>query len=243
MTSGWHPDPSDRHEFRYHNGTDWTADVADDGERFVDPLPPASCQGQLSAGLHRSTGETTRAATASLALGVTAVALGWLPFVFVIGGIAAILSLIFGTIGFRRSRRSGPGRSRAIGGLLTGGTGLVLVVVGGLLTVALIDAVDRYDNPGDYELGEVTCTNDGSAWTASGTIENLTGDTRSYLLTVDFVRPGTDNAQARSRLSVDDIPTGETASFEVRRQVALDDVECLISQVDGPAPFGIDLGS
>jgi len=242
VTSGWHPDPSGRHEFRYHNGTGWTADVADDGERFVDPLPTADGQGSPSAGLDRSTSRAPRAATASLAFGVTALALGWLPFVFVIGGIAAILALIFGTVGFRRSRPSGPGRSRAIAGLLTGGTGLVLVALGAFLTVALSDAVDRYDNPGDHELGEVTCTDDGSAWTASGTIENLTGETRSYLLTVDFVRPGTDNAQARSRVPVDDVRAGETASFEVRRQVALDDVECLVAQVDGPAPFGIDLG-
>lgn len=237
MTSGWHPDPSGQHEFRYHNGTDWTADVADDGERFVDPLPLVGATPGSAAPK-----QPNRAATASLALGVTALALAWLPFVFVIGGVSAVLALVFGTIGFRRSTPSGSGRSRAIAGLLTGGTGLVLVALGAFLTVALSDAVDDYENPGEYELGDVECSDDGSAWTASGTIENLTDHARSYLLTVDFVRPGTDNAQARSRISVDDVPVGGTAPFEVRRQVSLDDVECRVSQVDGPAPFGIDLG-
>lgn len=242
MTSGWHPDPSGRHEFRYHNGAEWTADVSDDGERYVDPLPSADSSHRLPAAAPDADRRANRAATASLVFGVTALALSWLPFVFVIGGVAAVLGLVFGTIGFRRSRSDGPGRSRAIAGLLTSGSSVVLVGLGAFLTVALSDAVNEFENPGEHRLGEVTCTDDGSAWTASGSIENLTDQTRSYLLTVDFVRPGTDNAQARSRVSVDDVPAGDTASFEVRRQVGLDDVECLVSQVDGPAPFGIDLG-
>ena len=28
---GWHPDPSGRHELRWHNGTDWTTQVANNG--------------------------------------------------------------------------------------------------------------------------------------------------------------------------------------------------------------------
>ena len=35
--SGWYPDPTGRFDLRFHNGCDWTADVARDGERFVDP--------------------------------------------------------------------------------------------------------------------------------------------------------------------------------------------------------------
>lgn len=43
---GWWPDPFGRHTHRYYDGTQWTADVADNGEPSKDPpvagvpLPP-----------------------------------------------------------------------------------------------------------------------------------------------------------------------------------------------------------
>jgi hypothetical protein len=36
---GWYPDPSGRHEYRFFTGDDWTADVVDNGNHFIDPLP------------------------------------------------------------------------------------------------------------------------------------------------------------------------------------------------------------
>jgi hypothetical protein len=35
---GWYADPLGRFELRYFNGDEWTADVSNDGGRFVDPL-------------------------------------------------------------------------------------------------------------------------------------------------------------------------------------------------------------
>jgi uncharacterized membrane protein YhaH (DUF805 family) len=44
--AGWHADPTDRHEYRYHDGTAWTDHVADQGQPGHDPLvrpqPPAA---------------------------------------------------------------------------------------------------------------------------------------------------------------------------------------------------------
>jgi len=37
---GWHPDPSGRHWWRWWDGRDWTAHVADGDAPFADPLPP-----------------------------------------------------------------------------------------------------------------------------------------------------------------------------------------------------------
>jgi hypothetical protein len=34
----WAPDPTRRHEFRFWNGTHWTADVADRGVVTLDPV-------------------------------------------------------------------------------------------------------------------------------------------------------------------------------------------------------------
>ena len=36
------PIPAGRFEYRYHNGVVWTSDVASNGQRYVDPLAPAS---------------------------------------------------------------------------------------------------------------------------------------------------------------------------------------------------------
>lgn len=37
--AGWYPDPSQRHEYRFFNGHDWTADVVDSGLHSSEPLP------------------------------------------------------------------------------------------------------------------------------------------------------------------------------------------------------------
>lgn len=247
MTTGWHPDPTGRHEFRYHNGVSWTADVSDGGQRFIDPAPELT--GHPAPGAMSSPGAPpvapprTRnaAATASLVFGVVALVFAPLPFVFVLGALAAVFALGLGWVGYRRSRPTGLGRSRAIAGLLTGGVGLVAVALGVFLTIELSEAIDRYENPGAHEVSEVSCSNDGAAWIAAGTIENRSEQSRSYLLTVEFVRPGTDNAQVRSRVEVGSVEPGEAGAFEVRRQVPLDDVECRVTEVDGPAPFGLDV--
>jgi Protein of unknown function (DUF2510) len=36
----WYEDPTGRHQYRYWNGTAWTADVADSGQASTDPLDP-----------------------------------------------------------------------------------------------------------------------------------------------------------------------------------------------------------
>lgn len=35
--SGWQPDPTQRHELRYHDGQQWTANVSDAGAQTTDP--------------------------------------------------------------------------------------------------------------------------------------------------------------------------------------------------------------
>jgi len=50
MTAGqWLPDPQRRHEYRYHDGQTWTADVADQGVSSTDPWPTAP-SGKVQAG-------------------------------------------------------------------------------------------------------------------------------------------------------------------------------------------------
>lgn len=38
--AAWHPDPTGRHELRWHDGAGWTARVSDGGDTGLDPLLP-----------------------------------------------------------------------------------------------------------------------------------------------------------------------------------------------------------
>lgn len=231
-TAGWYPDPLDRFDSRYHNGDAWTADVSQGGERYVDPL---------GTGPGRDLGARNGMAIAALVLGVIGVGIGWMPFLVVIGLVAAILAIIFGVIGLRRSRELGVGRSQAIVGLTTGGCGLAASVLGVLLTVAVLDLVDAYENPNPNSAVIDTCSTNGDVVTAAGHITNHGDSEADFVVRVDFLRAGTDNAHRKTNVSVDDVQAGETSSFTVTRVVGLEDVECVVSRVTGPLPFGLDL--
>jgi hypothetical protein len=41
MEAGWQPDPTGRHEYRYHDGSSWTDNVSDGGTASTDPMPAA----------------------------------------------------------------------------------------------------------------------------------------------------------------------------------------------------------
>ena len=212
------------------------------GERFVDPLG-------VDVGQHA--GQTTRSAatenaptslaTASMVLGIVAVAIAWIPFVVVVGAIAALLALAFGIIAIRRSGPSGAGRSRAVVGVITGASGLLAAGLGTLLTFVVLDVYDSYLNPPPHETVITSCEVVGSRAIATGRLENLGDDTSDFSVLVGFVRPGTDNPHRTTRVSLDDVEAGASAPFDAERQVELDDVDCIVIEVTGPLPFGLAL--
>src|SRR6478736_6604865 len=52
----WLPDPTGRHEYRYHDGQRWTGNVADQGESSTDACAPAeSRETQVQESLRRFT--------------------------------------------------------------------------------------------------------------------------------------------------------------------------------------------
>lgn len=236
---GWYADPLGRFELRYHNGTTWTADVSTGGERFVDPS--GIDLGQQTARADATQNAPTSLATASMVLGIVAVAIAWMPFVVVVGALAAVLALVFGVLAIRRSGPSGAGRSRAVVGVITGGSGLLAAVLGAVLTVVVLDVYDSYLNPPPHETVVTSCEVVGSRAIASGLLENLGDETSDFSVLVGFVRPGTDNPHRTTRVDLDDVEAGASAPFDAERQVELDDVECIVIEVTGPLPFGLAL--
>jgi hypothetical protein len=239
---GWYADPLRRFELRYYNGATWTADVSTGGERFVDPLGIDVEHHPAQPARSGATENTpTSLATASMVLGIVAVAIAWVPFVVVVGAVAALLALLFGILAIRRSGPSGAGRSRAVVGVITGASGLLAAALGTVLTFVVLDVYDSYLNPPPHETVITSCEVVGSRAIATGRLENLGDDTSDFSVLVGFVRPGTDNPHRTTRVTLDDVEAGASAPFDAERQVELDDVDCIVIEVTGPLPFGLAL--
>ncbi len=242
---GWYPDPLQRFELRYYNGSTWTADVSANGERFVDPsgLAPTPQASATAAGPGYHQHPPTRpnpAATASMVLGIIAIGVGWIPFIVVLGVIGAILAVIFAIAGLRQSRPDGAGRDRAIAGLITGLVGMLICVGGVIFTVVFLRAFDDFQYPAPHESSIERCELSGSRLTAAGTVTNLSTDTASFSVRLYFVRPGTDNARFQGLVRVDDVSPGESREFEYTQSVGELELDCIVGDVHGPLPFGLD---
>jgi hypothetical protein len=245
MTPGWFPDPHRRYELRYYNGLRWTADVSVHGQRYVDPrgaeataIPPRiapaepgptpTAPGSVPP-LPRSS-----AALASMVLGIVAISLAWLPFLVVIGAILALIALPLAVVGRRQTRRGRSGAGLATAGLVLAPTALVLCVVGVLLSRQVLDLVDV----GPYEVTEESCTSAEGVATFEGTLTNGSDDTRSYVVTVAFVRTGDGRVVGSDRVELTDVPAGAVVAWTATDRTTSESIECDVRDVSGPLPFG-----
>lgn len=238
-SADWYPDPYGRYEYRFHNGSAWTADVSTQGIRYVDPAglapsgaPTPSPQRAKRDGL----------ATASMVLGIISLTISWVPILFIVGGICAVLALIFGTIAIRR--RKAENGSFAVTGLLTGGAGLLMVGVGVWTTSLVVDEVDEFTNPPPSDVQITRCVVEDSRLVVTGRIENLGNRASDFRILIDVSGIGL-RAQ-RVVVTVDDLQPGAAAPFEtpIRGIAAPDDDDtptCELDEVTGPLPFGFNL--
>lgn len=240
--SGWFPDPAGRYEFRYHNGTHWTADVAVNGQRYVDPsgTPTWSPEWAAAAPGGRSPGRGK--AVAAFVVGLISLLGAWIPFVFVVAAVGAVVALALGISALRR--QDAPGRGYAVTGTVLGALALLMCVAGFVLTRAVLREVGKFVQPGDHRVEITKCETEtaGSGTltprlvTVQGTITNLEADTRSYTIVVEYT--GSNDDTQTDTVSVDDVTPGQTAEFEANAFVTTGDgVDCAIQDVFGPTPF------
>jgi hypothetical protein len=224
--SGWYPDPTGRFEYRYHDDRAWTADVATGGRRSVDPLssytPPAG------------NGGNNGLAVAGMVCGIVAVVIAWVPFIAVLGLIAAIVGLALSIPALAKSRQTGR-RGFAITGIVTSACGILLGVAGIVLTVLFVRAISRFDDPGPVDVSIERCVADGDrVVVADVVVENLSDDERSYTIEVDLGGPNTEWVE------IDDVGAGDTQSVPVRGASFGGEPSCRIVSIYGPVPFGLD---
>ncbi len=231
MPSGWFPDPLDRYDHRYFNGTNWTSDVSSDGVRHVDPLGARPGPGTSGGSSHAG----NRAATAAVVMGSIALVIAWIPFIVVVGATLAVLAVVFGIRGLRRSKQTGTGRGASLAGLIMGGLGMGASVVGVVLSVVFWNAVVEFVEPGDHDVEVTSCEIDGRAMRVAGTIENQSDVAREYTVFVE-VDGRTETA------IVEAVAQGATADWSVTITAPSVPDTCdpeLI--VHGPLPFDLEL--
>lgn len=229
--AGWYPDPLGRYDLRYHNGTTWTADVAVDGRRAVDPagVSPSPVPGWGPAPPQPRNGS----AVASMVCGIVAAALGWIPFVAFAMVALAIVAIALGAHGRRRARElGGSGSSQAIAGIWTGAAGLVLAGLGIALTFLFNAAYDRYEHPADHDVEVRRCGRD-----VEVALTNLDDDDADFALLVTIDRAG--GGDEERRLELDDVEPGETRIGSLQPVAGDGAARCLV-RVDGPLPWGVD---
>ena len=226
-----------RYEYRYFNGVQWTSDVSIDGQRYVDA--PIS---QVTSPSPTSTKPPRGMALASFITGISAVALGWIPFIFIIAAAAAIAAFVFGIIGLRTAREhDGYGRGFAVAGLVLAPVALVVCVGGFFFTRAVVNEFRDFIEPGPHELTvEQPCTVEDGRATVNGTIRNLDDRQHDYRIFIHF--DDSSDESKSSTVAVLDVDPGETASWTDSVEFSGATVECKVTDVFGPPPFGIDQG-
>lgn len=242
--AGWYPDPTRQFEYRWFNGERWTADVSVHGQRFVDPRwmnPAPMSPGSMLAGpippRSADVGPGRGLAVASFVLGLGGALTAWLPFLFALGGAAAIVAFVLGVIALRRIRRgTASGRPLAIWGVVTSVVAIGLCVVGVWLTMVVLDEVDRLFNPGPYETAIESCTIDRGLVTADGTIRNLDDAYHDYTVLLEF----TDRGRTLDTDAVDvrRVAPNESRAFHatVFVEASAASVTCDVFDVQGLSP-------
>jgi hypothetical protein len=184
----------------------------------------------------------------SLLLGLAGVALGWAPFIFVLGGAGSIAAIVLGVASLRRTSRlaaaganvdhAGSGQRLAIAGICLGPIGLALCVVGAILTGIAYREFSQYVEPGPHRVEEQACTADGPRATYSGAIVNLDDEAHGYELLVQFLDGRA--VVASERIAVDDVEPGDSAAWTTTVRVGgVRDLDCRVRNVTGPYPFGL----
>lgn len=241
----WYPDPTGRYEYRYFNGVTWTADVSRNGVRSVDTAPmPVPGTSQPASWVTTPAPRRSGKATAALVLGIVALALSWVPFLFVVGGLCGILAIVYGVI----ARRANPPDPRGFAGvgIVLGAASLVVCALGVFLTVLVMNEVDSFTDPPDHDVEITRCARNGSSVDITGSLTNVDDRSSEYLV---FVRTRAGGETGTAVIDVGRVAAGSTETFTATLRLPGIDPEraagtettCVVTHVTGPYPFGVAL--
>jgi hypothetical protein len=123
---------------------------------------------------------------------------------------------------------------------VTGAIGVPTAVLGLVLTIVMVRAFDRYENPPDATTSIETCVVEGGRARVEGTLRNDGTSASGFTVHVE-VRAVPTGLTVERVHSVPSTPPGGTTQFLVDPRFEADDVECEITAVKGPLPFGLEI--
>lgn len=259
--TGWFPDPVRRYEYRYYNGISWTADVSTNGHRAVDPMGAPTWDASWVTAAPGATGFAKPRppgrgmGIASFVIGLVSLLASWLPFVFVVAGIGALVGLVLGVKAYRTTRRAGAeqssGSAYALTGAILSAVALPMCAVGVLLTGSMVRTLNTYLDPGRHEVTIDQCDIEASSIESNpnisvvlprrvdltGTIRNLETTRRSYTIFVAY-RAGSTTLDTDTIVVKDVAPAGSAAFEGTSFVTTAGAVSCVVTDVLGPTPFG-----
>ena len=236
LPSGWFPDPHARHEYRYFNGHSWTADVADEGRRMVDPYGAAP----LRRPDKPNAGNGNGIAVAAMTCGLVGLLFAWMPIFVVVGVVLGVLAVVFGVRGRRRAARVGSGAGMAKAGLITGIATLALSIVGVIFTVSFVREFVDFMEPGPYEARVVSCAVGPGAIDVEAAVTNHSDQLRDYTVYGVVNQP----RGVRDLVgTLTDVAPGATEQVAMHRSArSADPGACDVRLVvQGPRPYGLDV--
>jgi hypothetical protein len=177
-------------------------------------------------------------ATAAITCGLIGLLFAWMPVFVVIGGTLALLALIFGIRGLKRSRSTGAGRGKAVTGIVTGSVGIALSIVGIIWTVSMIREVLAFIEPGAVSSQVTSCQIAEGEITVTATVTNLSERSRDYTAYAVMRWPRIDDLVT----TADAVSPGQTRTIVLERIYAGDETTCEARLVvQGPRPYGLEM--
>lgn len=206
--------------------------MAIDGHRLVDPLDVSPIHPAQLPSAHRL-------AVAALVLSISSIVVGWVPFICALALAAAVLAFIFGLVALRRCRHGGDPSSRglALAGVIIAPFGLAVSLLGIWLSVLTLREFDRFNDVGPLSFETTRCDISDGIVHFDGNLTNESDSTRSYHLTLHFLRPGTRNSLQSSTADIADVAAGESVVWSTTERTTESELDCKVGAITGPLPF------
>jgi len=174
-------------------------------------------------------------ATVALILALTGVGLGWIPFLYAVGAVAAVAGAVFGFIALKRikagTERGKPAALWAIGLLPVA---IAVVAFGSWFTSRTLNAFDRYNNPPAHELTIGRCQAAGDQIEFGGTLQNLSDAPSDF--NVAIAMESASGRRFSRRIKLADVAPKESRPWNASTELLGGNVTCRVTKVFGPSP-------
>jgi hypothetical protein len=179
---------------------------------------------------------TNGIATAGFVCGLIGLLICLIPFGIFLGGVLAILGIVFGFLGRSRSREANiPGAGMATAGIVLSFAGLVIGVVWLVVIGAFVKNVGDHlqVNPGDFTVAQQRCSASGSGGvTATGDITNTTDQNKIFVTVHVEVHDSKGSLVGSGVDFIGEVDSGETQPYAVRATLddpTVENVTCTVN--------------